>query len=80
MSADMVPTPSEASPGYPAVVIALVMSTDAVSVPRRSPSPMRADPKNRSPIAARIASTARTVTPVGRGAFGCMVARDSLRN
>src|SRR2546428_13736424 len=56
------------------------MSIEAVSVPRRSPSPMSTAPLNRNAIAPRIASTARIVTPVGRGGFGRRAVRYSLRH
>ena len=41
--------------------------------------PMNSAPAARPTIPARISNIARTVTPVGRGGFGCMV-RDSLRS
>ena len=42
--------------------------------------PMNSAPAARPTIPPRISSIARTVTPVGRFGFGCMVAIHSLRN
>lgn len=42
--------------------------------------PMNRAPAARPTIPARISNIARTVTPVGRGGFGCMAVIESLRS